>query len=170
MNRLSALLAAFALVPSLALAAGTGPLQPVVPMQRVANPTDQEAIANCLAESTDSPYACIGSIAVVCARLTSGTPGDSAITCAEREEAIWRSRLETAIAELTRSLPPTQLHRFASLQQAWQTYYAQKCSFLADEIGTDRAQRMRQGCELREVALRAIDVDRYLRWQKKQRS
>jgi hypothetical protein len=170
MRRLSVLFAIFALVPSLALAAETAaPTTAPVEARLVAGPTDQEAIANCLAESADSPYACIGSIAVVCARLASNRGDDPALTCAEREEAIWRSRLDTAVSELQRSLPTSAFHRFVALQQAWQNYYALKCSFLGDEGGT-RAERRKNGCELREVAMRAIEVDRYLRRQKKQRS
>jgi hypothetical protein len=171
MRRLSAFLAIFALVPSLALAAeAAAPMMtPPVEAKLVTGSTDQEAIANCLAESADSPYACIGSIAVVCARLASSRGDDPSLTCAEREEAIWRSRLDTAVAELRRSLPASAFHRFNTLQQAWQNYYALKCSFLGDEGGT-RAERRKNGCELREVAMRAIEVDRYLRRQKKQRS
>lgn len=137
----------------------------------VATPSDAATIETCLADSSDSPFACIGSVAVVCVKLTMPQGTRSEATCTERERTVWQTRLNATTAELHQSLPGTARKRFATLQRAWQNYYTLKCDFMNDDTPSERSQAMRKGCELREVATRSIEVDRYLRRQKrKQRS
>ena len=46
------------------------------------------------------------------------------------------------------------------MQRSWEGYAAQKCAFMADVQTAARAPAMQAGCELSEVAGRALDVER----------
>ena len=133
----------------------------------VATQSDKEVIESCLAGSTDSPYACIGSVAVVCVKLTMPRGTRQEASCTERERMVWQTRLEASIQEVNRSIPTSARRRFATLQRAWQNYYTLKCDFISDDLPQERSATLQKGCELREIAARSIEVERYLKHQKK---
>jgi hypothetical protein len=126
--------------------------------------TDRAAISACLRESLTSPGACIGSIAVVCARA--GRQGDRReieTACARREMAVWRERLDASSAAYAQRLESGARSRFVALQRTWETYVTQKCAFLGDQQPPAQALTMQTGCGLREIAMRANEVERQLR-------
>jgi lysozyme inhibitor LprI len=127
------------------------------------NAADRAAIASCLRDSTDRPRACIGTIAVVCARQASGDRREAEIACTRREAAIWRERLELAAMLLGQRLESGSRSRFVALQRSWESYTAQKCAFIGDVQPPARAAVMQAGCELNEVAQRALEVERLTR-------
>ncbi|MBS7698216.1 MULTISPECIES: lysozyme inhibitor LprI family protein [unclassified Chelatococcus] len=133
----------------------------------VAAQSDSEVIESCLAGSAESPYACIGSVAVVCVKLTMPQGTRHEASCTERERTVWQTRLEASITEVNRSLPASARKRFATLQRAWQNYYTLKCDFMSDDLPQERSATMQKGCQLREIAARSIEVERYLKHQKK---
>jgi hypothetical protein len=51
------------------------------------------------------------------------------------------------------------------VQRSWESYAAQKCTFMADLQPAAHAPTMQAGCELNEVAGRAIEVERLARRQ-----
>jgi Lysozyme inhibitor LprI len=126
--------------------------------------TDRAAMSDCLRESLDSPGACIGSIAVICARATTG--GDRReveVTCARRETAVWRERLDAASGAYAQRLEAGARTRFVALQRTWESYAAQKCAFFGDIQPPSRAATMQAGCGLRELASRTNEIERELR-------
>lgn len=88
---------------------------------------DRSAIASCVRESGDSPRRCIGAIAVVCSRQGGTAREDAEVGCSRREAAVWRERLELALAGLAQRLDSGGRSRLASLQRIWESYVAQKC-------------------------------------------
>jgi hypothetical protein len=128
------------------------------------SPEDRASIVSCLRESPTTPQACVGSIAVVCARTTTGQDKrDTEVTCARREAAIWRERLDAGQLGYAQQLQPAARSRFVALQRSWESYTAQKCAFFGEVQPVPRAAVMQSGCELREVANRAIEIERDLR-------
>jgi hypothetical protein len=126
---------------------------------------DRATIAACVRDSGEMPRACIGAIAVVCARQP-GTPRDGAnVACSRREAAVWRERLDLGLAAVAQRLEAGARSRLAALQRSWENYSAQKCAFAAEIQPPARAAAMQAGCELREVALRAMEVERMARRQ-----
>ena len=126
---------------------------------------DRTTIAACVRESGEAPRACIGAIAVVCARPSGGNRQDLEVTCSRRETAVWRERLDVALGALAQRLDSGPRSRLASVQRSWEAYAAQKCA-LAGELQTpSRAAAMQAGCELREVALRSFEIERMIRQQ-----
>jgi Lysozyme inhibitor LprI len=126
---------------------------------------DRAAIASCVRESAEMPRACIGTIAVVCTRQP-GAPREGAdVACSRREAAVWRERLDLALAAFAQRLEAGPRSRLAALQRSWESYSAQKCAFAGEIQPPARAAAMQAGCELREVALRAIEVERMGRRQ-----
>lgn len=126
--------------------------------------TDRAAMSACLRESLESPGACIGSIAVICARTTTG--GDRReieVTCARRETAVWRERLDAASGAYAQRLEAGARTRFVALQRTWESYTAQKCAFFGDTQPPARAATMQAGCGLRELATRTNEIERELR-------
>ncbi|MGL4975918.1 MAG: hypothetical protein ACRC56_11525, partial [Bosea sp. (in: a-proteobacteria)] len=110
---------------------------------------DRASISSCLRESPSTPHACVGSIAVVCARTTTGQDRrDTEITCARREAAIWRERLDAGQLGYAQQLQPTARSRFLALQRSWESYTAQKCAFFGEVQPVPRAAVMQSGCEL----------------------
>jgi Lysozyme inhibitor LprI len=155
-TRLSLALLLMAL-PWAPLQAQTQPPSPV-------SAEDRASISNCLRESPSTPQACVGSIAVVCARTTTGQDRrDTEITCARREAAIWRERLDAGQLGYAQQLQPAARSRFIALQRSWESYTAQKCAFFGEIQPVARAAVMQAGCDLREVANRAIEIERNLR-------
>ena len=124
---------------------------------------DRAAVAGCLRESPDAPRACIGAIAVVCARQASGDRRDAEIDCSRREAAVWRERLEAAARMLAPRLESGARSRFAAVQRSWESYAAQKCAFLAEIEPAERMAAMQSACDLREVAARSIEIERLIR-------
>lgn len=138
---------------------------PGSPSQPPVDPQDRASIASCLRESGRAATACIGSVAVVCARQASPPNADTSIACSRRELAVWRERMDAAALAYGRSLAAAQRSRFLAVQRAWEGYSALKCSFLAEMQAPARAGMMLSGCELRETAERAIDIERLARRQ-----
>jgi uncharacterized protein YecT (DUF1311 family) len=157
-SRLLILLAASAVLAGRAV--GAEPLDDVA-----ASEADRAAISGCLRESADAPRACVGAVAVVCARQTGGDRRDAEIACSRREAAVWRERLDMAARVLAPRLEAGARSRLAAVQRSWETYAAQKCAFVADVQPAPRAPTMQAGCELSEVAARAIELERLVRRQ-----
>jgi hypothetical protein len=124
---------------------------------------DRATIAGCLRESVDLPPACIGTIAVTCVRQANGDRRDAEIACTRREASVWRERLDAGAAAFIQRLPPGQRSQFAALQRSWEGYAAQKCAFLGQIQPPARASSLQSGCDLNEVARRAIEVERLVR-------
>jgi uncharacterized protein YecT (DUF1311 family) len=128
-------------------------------------PADRAAIASCVSESGNAPRACIGSVAVVCARQAPGERRDAEIACTRREAAVWRERLDVIVGALARRLESGPRSRLASVERAWESFAAQKCAFIAEVQPPARAPVMQAACELREVAAHALDLERVARRQ-----
>ena len=124
--------------------------------------TDLAALSGCLRDSGSSPSACIGAVAVACVRAASNDPRGAEAACARREEAAWRERLTLALQVTGRALDAGQRSRLAALQLAWESYVTQKCAFYG-ATQREALQAGRQaGCELSEVAGRAIELAKAL--------
>lgn len=124
--------------------------------------SDLAVLSGCLRESGSSPSACIGAVAVTCVRAASNDPRGAEAACARREEAAWRERLTAALQAAGRSLDAGQRSRLAALQLAWESYVTQKCAFYG-ATQREALQAGRQaGCELREIAGRAIELAKAL--------
>lgn len=144
-------------LPSSAPAAQAGTAQEVIA-------ADRDAMAQCLGESGRAPSACIGSIALVCARRDGGDRRKAEIACSRREVAVWRERMTSAIAALDGKLDGAARTHFTAVQQAWESYAELNCSFISQAFpSSPRAAVFEAGCELREVAERTIHVERLLR-------
>jgi hypothetical protein len=124
---------------------------------------DRNAISSCVRESTDRPRACIGTIAVVCARQAQGDRREAEIACSRREAAVWRERLDVATMALAQRLDSGPRSRFAAEQRGWESYVGLKCAFVGEIQPPATAPVMQAGCELRSAAGRAIEVEGWLR-------
>lgn len=124
-------------------------------------PADRLQIASCMRRGAATTAACIGSIAVPCVRAASGDRRDVEIVCARREEAVWRERLTLATQMLGRSLDAGGRSQFTALQLAWEGFAVQKCAFYGSAQPAARSAGLQAGCELREVAQRALEVERF---------
>ena len=124
---------------------------------------DRAAIASCVRESLDRPRACIGTIAVVCARQAQGDRREAEIACTRREAAVWRERLDLATINLAQRLEPGPRSRFAAEQRSWESYVGLKCALVGEIQPPATAPVMQAGCELRSAASRAIEVEGWLR-------
>ena len=74
------------LAASVAVLTGPAPAR-AQPLETAVAEADRAALAVCLRESADAPRACIGSIAVVCARQARGDRREAEIDCSRREAA-----------------------------------------------------------------------------------
>jgi Lysozyme inhibitor LprI len=128
-------------------------------------PADRSTIASCIAESASAPRACVGAIAVPCARQGGGDRREAEIACSRREAGAWRERLDAAMTMLAQRLGSGPRSRLAAVQRSWESFASQKCAFLGEVEPPARAPVMQAGCELTEVALRAIEVERMARAQ-----
>lgn len=125
---------------------------------------DRNAIASCLRDSGESPRTCIGTIAVVCVRQ--GANRDEArISCTRREAAVWRERLELSLRVLAQRLDSGLRNRLASVQRSWEAYAPHKCALMGELQAPAQAAAVQAGCDLRETAVRAIEVERLARRQ-----
>lgn len=156
-------------VPFILLVAVATPVVASAQATAPAEADDRGAIASCLKEGRDSPQACIGSIALVCARRESGDRLEAEVNCTRRETTIWRERLDTTNDTLEQTLGADARKRFAAIQRAWEEYVALKCSFIGEQAPLPRAAVFQAGCQLREVATRAIEVERFLRHAERRR-
>ncbi len=155
MNRSYALLAALV---AAAPAVAQTPLPAPPPNPVLA--ADRVQIAACLRQSAGAPASCIGLVAVGCVRGATGDRRDSETICARREETVWRERLSFASQAVSRSVEASQRGQFAALQLSWEGYVAQKCAFFGSSQPPARVAGMQAGCELREVANRALELER----------
>lgn len=124
-------------------------------------PGDRLQVAACVRQGPAASAACVGSVAVPCVRSAGGDRRDAEITCARREEAVWRERLVLATQMLGRTLDAGGRSQFAALQLAWEGYAVQKCAFYGSAQLPARAAGLRAGCELREIGQRALEVERF---------
>lgn len=138
---------------------------PALAQERPSRPEarDRTALASCLRESAATPRACIGVVAVPCAQQTTGDRSASGTTCARRESALWRDRLDASSRALLTRLDSAGASRFAALQRTWEGFTAQKCAFAGDIAPPARSAVLQAGCDLQEVATRALDVEKLAR-------
>lgn len=133
---------------------------------RPANPAlaaDRAQLAACLRErGEEAATSCIGAIAVACVRAASADRRGAESGCARREEAVWRERLTLATQATGRALDAGQRSRLAAVHLAWESYVAQKCALYGAMQGEGLQNGRQAGCELREVAERAIELTRAL--------
>lgn len=122
---------------------------------------DRRVVVECLRQSGSAPQSCIGLVAVTCVRAA-GDRRAAETSCARREEAVWRERLNQAGAILLRSFDEGRRSRFASLNLAWEGYVAQKCAFYGTSQREGFQLGRQAGCELREVASRALELEKAL--------
>jgi len=120
--------------------------------------SDMAALSSCLSDNGVAPSACIGAVAVACVRAAASDPRGAEAGCARREEAAWRERLTLALQMAGRSLDASQRSRLAAVQLAWESYIAQKCAFYGSAQREGLQAGRQAGCELREVAGRAIEL------------
>lgn len=123
---------------------------------------DMVQLTGCLNEQRSAPSACIGTVAISCVRAARSDPRGAEAGCARREEGLWRERLNLALQVAARPLDPGQRSRLAALQMSWESYVAQKCAFYATGQREPLQAGRQAGCQLREVAERAIEVVRAL--------
>lgn len=150
---------AFALLLMCAAAA------PVLAQAPAPSPTlaaDRAQMASCLRQSATATSSCIGLIAVTCVRAAGGDRRDAETACARREEAVWRERLELASLAVLRAGETGSRSQFVALQLAWESYVAQKCAFFGGTQSPARVAGMQAGCELREVANRSLELERFI--------
>lgn len=121
---------------------------------------DRAALAACLRDSRSQPSSCVGGIAVSCVRATGGDRRAAEFSCARREEAAWRERLTVAMQMSGRRLDAGQRSRLAALHVTWEGYIAQKCAFYGTTQREGWQAGRQAGCELREVATRALELER----------
>lgn len=153
---------AILLLASMLLSGGAG--AGVIRVQATPDGTDRATVAACLRESREAPQSCIGSIAVPCSARQSPAGGSvSQITCGRREAGVWRERLDLAGNLAGGQLDAGARSRFAAVQRAWESFVAQKCALLGELSAPAQAAGAQAACELREVALRAIDLERLAR-------
>jgi hypothetical protein len=123
---------------------------------------DMSALSECLRSADRSPSACVGTVAVACVRAASSDQRGAEAACARREEAAWRERLALALQVTARSFDAGQRSRLAALQLTWESYIAQKCALYGAAQREGWQAGRQAGCELREVAGRAIELTRAL--------
>lgn len=121
---------------------------------------DRAALASCLRDAADLPRACIGTIAVACARGSGSAEAGREVACSRRESGAWRERLDLVGGALSGRLDSGQRSRLGAAQRSWETYAVQKCAFAAEMQRPERAAAMEAACSLREVATRAIEMER----------
>jgi hypothetical protein len=124
---------------------------------------DRASLSACLRENAASPAACIGSLAFACLRSQEGAAPGRDVGCMRREEAAWRERLDASLQTLGRSLDAGRRARLAAFQRSFESYTAEKCALMADLSPPARAGLSSAACELREVAMRAVEVERQAR-------
>lgn len=140
-----------------ALVAAGGAAAQVAPDPLLA--ADRARLASCLRQAQGAARSCVGLVAVACVRSAQAERGRAEQLCARREEAVWRERLMQLSQNLARGLDPGARSRFVALQLAWEGYVAQKCAFYAGQQPASAQPGRLAGCELREVAWRALELE-----------
>lgn len=120
---------------------------------------DRAQLASCLQANSGATRACIGSIAVACVVAAGANRVAAEAGCARREEAVWREKLVLAVQQSGRPLDAGQRSRLVALQMSWEGYVAQKCAFYAASQREALQPGRQAGCELREVAARALELE-----------
>ena len=85
------------------------------------------------------------------------------IACSEREAAVWRERLDTAVTLLLERLEAGPRDRFLALQRSWEGYAAQRCTLAGDVHSSAPSTLAQARCDLGEIASRAIKIERLSR-------
>lgn len=148
---------------SVALAAALLAATPLAAQSPAPSPTlaaDRAQLVACLRQSGTVATSCIGLVAVACVRAAGGDRRAAEPACARREQAVWRERLGQATQLVARALDAGQRSKLASLQLAWEGYVAQKCAFYGASQREGFQLGRQAGCELREVAQRALELER----------
>ena len=122
--------------------------------------SDRAQLAACLRDNRTAAPSCIGAIAVACVSAASTDRRAAETGCARREEAVWRERLVLATQQGGRALDAGQRSRFVALHLAWEGFIAQKCAFYGATQREGWQLGRQAGCELREVATRALELER----------
>lgn len=134
-----------------------------VPAWAQGSPTlaaDRAQLAACLRDNRTAAPSCIGAIAIACVGAASSDRRSAEVGCARREETVWRERLMQAMQQSGRSLDAGQRSRLAALHMAWEGFIAQKCAFYGATQREGWQLGRQAGCELREVARRALELER----------
>lgn len=151
-------------VASMLLATAASAGAEFAPIQATPDGTDRATLGSCLRDGGQRPQSCIGSIAVPCSgRQGSGDRSVLQITCSRREAGVWRERLNVAGNAAVGQLDAGARSRFTAVQRAWESFIAQKCALAGEISPPAQAAATQAACELREVALRAIDVEQLAR-------
>ncbi len=148
------------LIVGAALAQGAVPARAQEPGPNAVSEADRTAITACLRESSESPRACIGTIAVVCVRQAGGDRREAEIACSRREARVWRERLDMAGRVLMQRLDSAAGSRLAAVQRSWEAYTAQKCAYHGEIQPAAQAAATQAACELREAAVRSLEMGR----------
>jgi hypothetical protein len=131
---------------------------------------DRTALSTCLRDGAGMAPSCIGTVVFACLRQAEGAAAGRDVACARREQSAWRERLDAGLQTLGRSLDNGGRARLAALQRSFESYSAEKCALMADLAPPARTGFTRAACDLREVALRAIEVERQARGNTRQPS
>ena len=121
---------------------------------------DRAQLAACLRDNRSAAPSCIGAIAVACLSAAGTDRRAAEFSCARREEAVWRERLTQALQVSGRTLDAGQRSRLAALHLSWEGFIAQKCAFYGSTQREGWQLGRQAGCELREVATRALELER----------
>ena len=124
---------------------------------------DRATLPACLRDSTGRPESCIGTIVIACLQQQDGPAAARDIACARREQSAWRERLEVSLQAMGRVLDSGQRARLAALQRGFESYTAEKCAFMADLATPARSGSVAGACDLREIALRSLELERQAR-------
>lgn len=147
-------------LPLLACLTAILPAAAQAPGQPRIETRDRNALTQCLRDNAGAASACIGSVAIACVRAAPGDRAEAEIGCARREEALWRERMTMALRVVSRGLDVSGASRLAALQSGWEAHAQQSCAFEAGLQAPARSGGRLAGCNLREVALRALAVER----------
>lgn len=121
---------------------------------------DRAQLGACLRDNRVAAPSCIGSIAVACVTAARTDRRAAEAGCARREETVWRERLMQAMQRSGQTLDAGQRSRLVALQLAWEGFIAQKCAFYGATQREGFQLGRQAGCELREVATRALEFER----------
>ena len=121
---------------------------------------DRAQLAACLRDNRAAGPSCIGAIAVGCLSAAGTDRRAAEMSCARREETVWRERLTQALQASGRALDAGQRSRLAALHLTWEGFIAQKCAFYGSTQREGWQLGRQAGCELREVAIRALELER----------
>ncbi len=148
------------LLPRLALLLLIFGVSPVWAQGSTTLASDRAQLAACLRDNRAAAPSCIGAVAVACVSAASADRRSAESSCARREETVWRERLTQALQASGRTLDAGQRSRLAALHLTWEGFIAQKCAFYGSTQREGWQLGRQAGCELREVAMRALELER----------